>query len=460
MSLRPTRRTLLASGVAAIVGGLAGCVGEPTDDGTPNSPSAATQPDATSHTPSTETATGELPSAVGVERLADGFTAPIGVEFLPDGTALVADQAGTVQAIADAQTRQRPVLDIRDRMVSLSGYEERGLLGIAVHPDYPADPRLFVRYSAPPREATPDSHSHTFVLASFRLDAETPVADPDSERAILEIPEPQGNHNAGAIAFGPDGYLYVGVGDGGGGNDVGTGHVADWYDANAGGNGQDVTANLLGSILRIDVTDTGEDPYSVPEANPLLGREGLDEHFAWGLRNPWGMSFHDGELYAADVGQNRFEEINHVRAGGNYGWNVREGRHCFSTESPGSSPDSCPADTPDGEPLIDPVVEYPHSGQPVSGVAVVGGYVYAGEAMPGLSGRYVFADWQADGQLFVATPTEDGPWQTAAVPIESEAVGSQVLGFGRDATGAVYVCTSERGQVTGSTGAVYRLTPA
>jgi glucose/arabinose dehydrogenase len=407
-----------------------------------------------------ETTTAALPSAVGAEQLAEGLTAPIGVEFLPDGSALVADQAGMVHAVADGQPRQQPVLDVRDRMVSLSGYEERGLLGIAVHPDYPADPRLFVRYSASSREGTPDSYSHTFVLASFKLDTETLVAAPDSETAILEIPEPQGNHNAGAIAFGPDGLLYVGVGDGGGGNDIGTGHVADWYDANAGGNGQDVTENLLGSILRIDVTDTGEQAYTVPDDNPLVGREGLDEHFAWGLRNPWGMSFHDGELYAADVGQNRFEEINHVRAGGNYGWNVREGRHCFSTESPGSSPDSCPTETPDGDPLIDPVVEYPHSGQPVSGVAVVGGYVYAGEAIPGLAERYVFADWQADGQLFVGTPTDDGPWRTDVLPIASDTVGSMVLSFGRDAGGEVYVCTSERGQVAGSTGAVFRLTPA
>ncbi|WP_181684625.1 PQQ-dependent sugar dehydrogenase [Halorhabdus salina] len=465
MKSRPTRRAILASGAVTFASGLAGCIGQPetTGESPRSSPSESTQSDVASQTtattPTTETAAEGLPSSVGVELVGEGFTAPIGVEFLPDGTALVADQAGTVQALTDSEAGQQPVLDVRNRMVSLSGYEERGLLGIAVHPEYPDDPRLFVRYSAPPREGTPDSYSHTFVLASFILDSETLVADPDSERAILEIPEPQGNHNAGAIAFGPDGHLYVGVGDGGGGNDVGTGHVADWYDENTGGNGQDVTENLLGSILRIDVTDTGEEPYAVPEDNPLVGRGGLDEHFAWGLRNPWGMSFHDGDLFAADVGQNRFEEINHVRKGGNYGWNVREGRHCFSTGSPGSSPDACPTETPDGDPLIDPVIEYPHSGQPVSGVAVVGGYVYAGEAIPGLQDRYVFADWQADGKLFVGTPTDGKPWRTDVLPVEDE-FGSMVLGFGRDPAGEVYVCTTGEAQVTGTTGAVYRLTSA
>ncbi|WP_136687834.1 PQQ-dependent sugar dehydrogenase [Halorhabdus amylolytica] len=455
MRSRLTRRELLASGATALGVGIAGCTdrSETTTDRT----TATITADGSGTIPPGD-GTG-LPDSVGVELVASGFTAPIALAFLDEETLLVADQAGVVRVVTDGRLREQPLLDVRDGMVSLSGYEERGLLGIALHPDYPDDPRLFVRYSASPRDGTPDSYSHTFVLSSVEIDPDALVADPDSERSILEIPEPQGNHNAGAIAFGPDDHLYVGVGDGGGADDTGNGHVDDWYDDNAGGNGQDVTENLLGSILRIDVTDTGDEAYAVPDDNPLVGSEGLDEHFAWGFRNPWGMSFHEGELYVADVGQNRFEEIDHVRAGGNYGWNVREGDHCFSTDSPSSPPESCPTETADGDPLIEPVIAYPHSGQPISGVAVIGGYVYAGEAIPGLAGRYVFADWQADGNLFVGTPTDEKPWQIDVLPVDGE-FGSFVLGFGRDPVGENYVCTTEQAQVAGSTGAVYRLTTA
>jgi len=458
-----SRRGFLAAGLAAVGVGVAGCLDRPDGTGRSTTDPAGGDDPTTGASPGEDrspTASGDgVPAAVGVEPIAEGFTSPLAIAFVERETLLVADQAGLVHVVSEGGRRERPLIDLRDRMVSLSGYEERGLLGIALHPAYPTDPRVFVRYSAPPRAGTPGSYSHTFVLAAFEVDPDTLVADPDSERAILEIPEPQANHNAGAITFGPDDSLYVGVGDGGGGNDTGTGHVSDWYDDNAGGNGQDVTGNLLGSILRIDVTDTGEEPYAIPEDNPLVGREGLDEHFAWGFRNPWGMSFHDGDLYAADVGQNRFEEIDRVRRGGNYGWNVREGRHCFSTDSPGSPPESCPSETPNGEPLLDPVIEYPHAGEPISGNAVVGGYVYAGEAIPSLRDRYVFADWSAGGELFVGTPTDDGPWRTDRLPIAGE-TGDMVLGFGRDPAGEVYVCTTDQGQVAGSTGAVYRLTPA
>jgi hypothetical protein len=287
--------------------------------------------------------------------------------------------------------------------------------------------------------------------------------DPDAARTRLEVPQPQSNHNAGAVAFGPDGYLYVGVGDGGGANDVGDGHVDDWYDANEGGNGQDVTANLLGSVLRIDVeTGSGSDdrPYGIPDDNPLVGREGLDEQWAWGFRNPWRFSFHGGDLLVADVGQNRFEEVDRVVAGGNYGWNVREGRACFSPQSPGSPPDDCPTTGPDGEPLRDPVVAYPHGGAEVSGIAVVGGYVSDATGIDGLDGQYVFADWRADGRLFVAEPAGDR-WPVATVPFAAAAdVGEYLLSFGREPDGSLVACTSNRQGPGGSTGAVYRLVPA
>jgi glucose/arabinose dehydrogenase len=255
------------------------------------------------------------------------------------------------------------------------------------------------------------------------------------------------------VIFGPDGYLYVGTGDGGGAHDVGNGHVDDWYDRNAGGNGQDIVENLLGSVLRLDVDD---EPYGVPDDNPLVGREGRNEQWAWGFRNPWRMSFSDGDLFVADVGQNRFEEVSLVTRGGNYGWNVREGTHCFSTDSPGDPPASCPTETPDGDPLVDPIVEYSHGGSEPNGVAVIGGYRYEGDELPGFGGAYMFADWQSEGTLFAASPRDDGLWPIGVVDVVGD-VGQFVLAFGRDDAGELLVATSERAGVGGETGTVHRL---
>ena len=387
----------------------------------------------------------ELPEQVGLETLASGLDRPLDVAF-GDGRRYVAEQAGTIRVHEDGGLGPEPLLDLRE---SIEAGGEKGLLGIAVHPQ--DGRRLFVRYSAPSRPGTPANYSHTFVLAEFRLTEGGRSVRPDSERTVMEIPQPQGNHNAGDIAFGPDGYLYVAVGDGGSGGDQGRGHVSDWYDPVGGGNGQDVTGNLLGSILRIDVdgdptrpplrdsaADYGaEAGYAVPPGNPLVGTDGLDEQFAWGLRNPWRMAFDGEDLYAGDVGQSDFEEIDHIRAGGNYGWNVREGRHCYTT-------DNCPARTPedvrDGEPLVEPVVEYPHSGAPVSGLSVIGGTVYRGSAVPGLAGLYVFADFQARGELFVAEPTDTGRWPTTVLPVADGDAGkvNRIRSFGRH-DGEVYV---------------------
>jgi glucose/arabinose dehydrogenase len=457
-----SRRATLVAG-AALLAGLAGCGGrvpaaggdggDAGDEGDGTGGSATATPTSTGGT-ETGTSPSGLPAAVGAERVASGFVSP--VDYAPvgsEGLALVADQPGRLYRVGDGTATV--VADLRDRVVDvLGGYDERGLLGLAVHPDFPDDDRLFVRYSAPARDGAPSGTSHAFVLSEFDLGPDGAV-DVASERVLLELDQPQSNHNAGAVAFGPDGHLYVGVGDGGGANDVGGGHVPDWYDAVEGGNGQDVTENLLGSVLRLDVDDRGDEPYRVPDDNPLVGREGLDEQYAWGLRNPWRFSFSGGDLLVADVGQNRFEEINRVVAGGNYGWNVREGPDCFRA-------DDCPTAAPDGTPLRDPVVSYPHGGAEVSGLAVVGGYVADGAGVPGLDGRYVFADWRSEGRLFVAEPTDaDGEWPVSVLPLADDAdVGRFVLAFGRDADGALVVCSSRQGGVTGSTGAVHRLVPA
>ncbi|WP_276271620.1 PQQ-dependent sugar dehydrogenase [Haloarcula litorea] len=435
----PTRRRFLRAGGLGLAA-LAGC-GRQGDgqDG------------------STETVTGtEDPGLaaleLGAETVATGFTSPVNVVTTGPSTHYVVDQIGVVSAVRDGE--RTAALDLRDRMVDVGGYDERGLLGMAVHPAFDGGGRVYLRYSAPLRDGMPDGYSHTFVLSEFRLADGT--VDPASERVLLEIPQPQSNHNAGSVAFGPDGYLYVGVGDGGGANDRGRGHVADWYDAVAGGNGQDVTENLLGSILRIDVDREGDGgrPYGVPADNPLVGTEGLPEQYAWGLRNPWRFSFGpDGDFFVADVGQSRYEEVNVVEAGGNYGWNVREGTACFGA-------DSCPSETPDGTELSGPIVQYPHSGGPVSGVSVIGGYRYAGSDLPELQMRYVFADWRAEGDLFIATDSGAEQWPVTTVPVSGEDVGPMVLSFGETGEGELLVCTTERGRVSGSTGAVNRLRPA
>ncbi|WP_423750955.1 PQQ-dependent sugar dehydrogenase [Salinirarus marinus] len=454
---------LRAVGVAA-AGSLAGCGGggDAGGDG------------ATDRTTDGAPTSGESAAGVRAETLAEGFTSPVDVAF-PAGLDrwFVADQPGRVY-LYDSSLRETPFLDLRDRVVDLRGYDERGLLGVATHPAFADNGRLFARYSSPPRSGTPDGYSHTFVLSEFRVDPTARRGDPESERVLLEIPEPQSNHNGGAVAFGPDGYLYAGVGDGGGTNDVGRGHVEDWYAENRGGNGQDVTENLLGSVLRIDVDDESEGrPYGIPDGNPLVGRAGRDEQYAWGFRNPWRLSFDapesDGsgagqsasgrsvDFYVADVGQNRYEEVSLVEAGGNYGWNVYEGTHCFSTEPPGSPPADCPTEMPDGDPLREPIIEYDHGGDQPNGVAVVGGYRYHRDDVPELSGAYVFADWQANGRVFAARPAEEGQWPVDVHDVSG--LGEYVLAFGRDDAGRLYALTSDRGDVAGETGAVVRLRP-
>jgi glucose/arabinose dehydrogenase len=449
---RSSRRRFVQTGLLIGVG-LAGCAtpGDESDAET-DTGTGGTGPDeaaaGSDGTPPTD-ALADL--ELGVETLASGFTSPVGVSVPTAGTVYVVDQPGQLYRVTDGGDPE-VVLDVRDRVVDVSGYDERGLLGVAFHPEFDGSGRVFLRYSAPRREGTPESYSHTFVLSSFQVNDGSFA--PDSERTVLEIPQPQSNHNAGSVAFGPDGHLYVGVGDGGGANDQGTGHVDDWYDAVPGGNGQDVTENLLGSILRIDVDTDGDTPYAVPDDNPLVDGDGLDEQYAWGFRNPWRFSFGpDGRLFVADVGQNEYEEVTVVERGGNYGWNVREATHCFGAED-------CPEETPDGDPLIDPIIEYPHGGAEVSGISVIGGYLYDGADVPALDGRYVFADWRADGRLFVARERDDGLWPVTAVPVADDSFGSNVLSFGRTTAGELLVCTTDAGGVSGSSGAVHRVREA
>jgi glucose/arabinose dehydrogenase len=411
-----------------------------------------------------------------LEPVASGFASPLQIAIPPDGSGrmFVVDQAGLIYIIDSSDTLlPDPFLDISDRLVTLNpNGDERGLLGMAFHPDYATNGRFFVYYSAPLRVG--GTGSHTNQVTEFQVDSVNPnLADPASEKTIIQIDHPQNNHNAGPILFGPDGYLYIAQGDGGGGGDDDAGHATDWYKVNGGGNGQDVEANMLGSILRIDV-DSG-DPYAIPPDNPAISTN-FPETWAYGFRNPYRMSFDTGgtnELFVADVGQNLWEEVSIVESGGNYGWNVKEGTHCFSTAQP-SNPTAitnCPSQDPEGDPLIDPVIEIPNHDNPDGGfaTAIIGGVVYRRGDVPTWEGNYFFGNWsqeyQANGDVFIAIRPNapiNGTWDYSQITFKNTPNGDlnqYLLGFGQDLDGQVYLLTSGQTGPSGTSGQVFRMVP-
>ncbi|MDX1688734.1 MAG: PQQ-dependent sugar dehydrogenase [Candidatus Promineifilaceae bacterium] len=418
-----------------------------------------------------------------VSLVAEGFAHPVALAEPPDGSGrlFIVDQTGQIWIVtADGTLLPDPFLDIEERLVNLNaGYDERGLLGLAFHPDYASNGRFFVFYSAPLREEGPNGWSHTNVIAEYDVSgADANRADSGSEEIVMEIDWPQGNHDGGTLAFGPDdGYLYISLGDGGGGGDDDTGHVEDWYAENGGGNGQDIEANLLGSILRIDVGPEGATAaYTVPSDNPFVGQTPFPEQWAYGFRNPYRFSFDMGgnhNLFAGDAGQNLWEEVDLVTAGGNYGWNVKEGAHCFDAENPTTPPDECPdaipenADHPDaGAPLLDPIIEFANSAQPGGlGNTVIGGHVYRGDLLPAWDGSYlfgVFSNSQGVGDVFLATPDGQGGWPYERLTMANLPDGRLqdfLLSFGQDLEGEVYLLTTAEVGPTGTTGRVWRITP-
>ncbi|MBC7922447.1 MAG: PQQ-dependent sugar dehydrogenase [Ferruginibacter sp.] len=407
-----------------------------------------------------------------LELVTEGLTQPVAMAEAPDGSGrlFVVDQIGLIRVVTpDGKLQEAPFLDIRDKIVTLTPqYDERGLLGLAFHPDYRNNGRFFVYYSAPLRAGGPGGWNCTSRVAEFKVSSNPLLADKGSEKLILAVDKPQANHNGGTLALGPtDHYLYISVGDGGGRDDEAMGHVPDWYEPNAGGNGQDLESNLLGNLLRINVD--GGNPYSIPADNPLLYKDGLDEIYAFGFRNPSTFSF-DMEaghrLFVGDVGQELWEEIDIVTKGGNYGWNVKEGTHCFDAINPTVPPADCPTTDPEGNPLIDPVIEIKNAKQPGGlGFAIVGGYVYRGKALPGLKGQYLFGTWSLtrgtpDGLVFVATPKSSGLWDYQEVTFENTPSGRlkhYLLNFGQDSKGEVYLLTSDSSGPAGTTGKVYKL---
>lgn len=346
------------------------------------------------------------PNALQVELWASGFTRPNLITNAGDGSGrlFVVEQGGRIWILnQDAQRETAAFLDISQRVSAdannLATYTERGLLGLAFHPDYAENGYFYVNYT--------DVSGGT-IVSRFSVSADDPnLADPDSEMVILRQQQPYPNHNGGWLDFGQDGYLYISLGDGGSAGDPQ-------------GNGQNL-GTWLGKILRIDV-DSAE-PYAVPEDNPFVGTVGiLPEIWSYGLRNAWRNSFdrETGDLYLADVGQNQWEEVNFQAvdsAGGeNYGWDWMEGSRIFEGNPP--------------SPVVMPFAEYSHN----EGVSVTGGYVYRGEAIPGLQGVYLFGDF-GTGTIWSAYRDGDA-WQ---VDYFKRNTGINISSFGEDEDGEIYV---------------------
>lgn len=407
------------------------------------------------------------PSWVRLRLVAEGFVSPTALATLDGKTGLMAlaDQVGRVWGVErDGSVRGDAILDLRSRMVAVKeGFDERGLLGLAVHPAFASNHRFYVFYNAPKRASAPADWDCVSRVSEFRMKQGSVVeADPASERVLLEIDKPYYNHNGGSLAFGADGFLYISTGDGGNGNGRGRGHSPI-------SNGQDLTT-LLGKVLRIDV-DHGT-PYGIPSDNPYAKGGGRPEIFAYGFRNPWRMSFDRGgdhELFVGDIGQDLYEEVDLVVKGGNYGWFVREGRHCFNPDNPKEAPDTCPDRGADGRPFVDPILEYKNPNRfmkdpDAGGISVMGGYVYRGRAIPALQGQYVFGDWSKSwgvpkGLFFRATRAA-GAWTRHELGAEFEDGGefkAYITGFGEDADGELYVFTNASNGVVGRTGKLCRL---
>ena len=351
-----------------------------------------------------------LPDPAGYEwgLVVGGLTAPIGLENAMDssGRLFAIEQPGLIRIIQDGSLLPTPFLDIRSRVGS-SG-SEQGLLGLAFHPSYTENGYFFVNYT--------DKSGDT-VIARYRVSANPSLADPSTEVRLLEVQQPFGNHNGGDMAFGPDGYLYISLGDGGSGGDPRN------Y-------GQSVDT-LLGKLLRIDVGEA--EGYSIPASNPFVDGGGHPEIWAYGLRNPWRISFDrlTGDLYIADVGQNSWEEVNFQPAGSpggeNYGWNIMEGFHCFQSSS-------C-----DQSALTLPVVEYALHVQ--GDCAVTGGYVYRGDSLPDWQGIYVYGDY-CSGRVWGLFQNQAGVWENELL-FET---GARITAFGQDEHGEIYL-VNHRGSV-------------
>ncbi|MBS1850145.1 MAG: PQQ-dependent sugar dehydrogenase [Acidobacteria bacterium] len=330
-----------------------------------------------------------------------GLNAPVDLQVPDDqsGRMFVVEEAGTIRVVQNGALLTTAFLDIQSK-VNYSG--EMGLLGLAFHPNYAGNGKFYLNYNR-----LAGGQAQTVIVEYQVSPGNANLANPASERVLLTVDQPYTNHKGGQLAFGPDGYLYIGLGDGGSGGDPL-------------GNGQSLQT-WLGKMLRIDVDHTSPGlQYAIPADNPYAGGGGLPEIWAYGLRNPWRFSFERGgtRLFCADVGQDKYEEIDLVVKGGNFGWNTMEGSHCYSPASGCSSSG-----------LILPIQEYDHS----EGNAVIGGYVYKGSAIASLRNAYLFTDFSS-GKIW-SLKEGPGTWTRALVL----STGRNLSSFGQDAAGELYV---------------------
>lgn len=345
---------------------------------------------------------GGPPPTVTLTQVVSGLTTPVDIQFPNDASnrMFIVQQAGSIRIFANGFLMPTPFLDITAK-VSSGG--EMGLLGLAFHPQFTQNHFFYVHYD---RTVAGQIQS---VIAEYHVSAgDANLADANSERILFTVDQPFSNHKGGQIVFGPDGFLYIGFGDGGSGGDPM-------------GNGQDLQT-MLGKMLRIDVnSQSGGKQYAIPPTNPFANGGGLPEIFAYGLRNPWRFSFERGgtRLFVGDVGQDAFEEVDILEGGKNYGWNVMEGLHCYNPSS------GCNMTG-----LAMPILEYPHS----DGEAVVGGFVYKGAAISGLSGAYIFGDY-ISGTIWELVESPPGTWTRSTLL----STGRNISSFGQDSAGELYV---------------------
>jgi len=408
--------------------------------------------------------------AIGLQEVASGLAVPLVLTYAPGqkDRLYVADQIGIIRIVDHARLLSEPFLDLRPWLKEVTpAYDERGLLGLAFHPqfdrkDHPGFRKFYTFTSEPPGPCevplpnAADKVDHLNVVTEWRAsDDDTNRVDVGSRRVVFSYATPNFHHNGGSLAFGHDGLLYISVGDGG------TGLV--FTDKSPMGIAQDIESPR-GKILRIDPlglqgVKAATCQYSAPSDNPYVGRPGLDAIYALGLRNPWRMSVDrvTGELLVGDVGQSAIEEVNIVKRGGNCGWPFKEG-DTYRNDNPGKFTKDAP--WAGHAPLIDPALAYTR-GYIQSGVlSVIGGYVYCGTAIPQLRGRYVFGNWTTSGglhgQLFHAD-LRSGEMKEFLIGPSDEPLDGYLVAFGEDAEGELYALTTSLAGPKGNTGKVSRL---
>jgi glucose/arabinose dehydrogenase len=369
-------------------------------------------------------------------KVVEGIQAPTSMVFPEIGKAWITEQTGKIRLIKDDKLTDVIVIDLKSKMLKVnSGYEERGLLNITLHPKFSSNGKFYVFYSKPTTTMNPANNrkfDHTDVVAEYKMLPNSDQADINSERIILSQDKPDGNHDGSGIVFGADGYLYVTFGDGGGQHDQ-HGTI---------GNGQDMNT-WLGKVLRINIDVDGT--YSVPTDNPFVGKAGVKpEIWASGFRNPYRISLDKAskQLFVGEVGQDTWEEVDILEKGANYGWRVVEGNHCHN-----------PATGCSFVGYTAPITEYHHS----EGVSVIGGYVYNGKQVPAIKGKYIFGDWT--GPIWYLQKA-GAKWLRGKVTIKNFPAGGKITGWGEDQTGELYYLINSEagpGPMGATTGSIYKI---